>query len=64
MAVVSWMGIFPLAYIFNHLAAYAAPGTPDWARAAVAAALVVAVMSYWAGPVLTRLFRPWLFPTG
>lgn len=62
MAVVSWMGIFPLAYGFNRLLAWLAPGVPGVARAAVAAALVVAAMSYVAGPLLTRLFRPWLFP--
>lgn len=62
MAVVSWLGIFPLAYLFNVLGVQFAPWAPAWARAAVGAALVVLGMTYVVGPRLTKLFRPWLFP--
>jgi antibiotic biosynthesis monooxygenase (ABM) superfamily enzyme len=62
MAVVSWLGIFPLAWAANTLGARFFPDAPSWARAAVGAALVVLGMTYVVGPRLTKLFRPWLFP--
>ena len=63
MTAVSWLGIFPLVYLYSELTQYALPHTtPFIVRIAVITALVVPTMSYLVAPRLTRLFKAWLYP--
>jgi antibiotic biosynthesis monooxygenase (ABM) superfamily enzyme len=63
VAVVTWLGIFPTVYLlFKLLGDILAP----WSllpRIFVLTMLVVAIMTWGVAPQLTRLFRPWLFPS-
>jgi len=61
MTVVSWLGVFPLVYIYVDLASLVLPvSTPAILRILIVTALAVPTMSYVVGPWLTRLFRRWL----
>ncbi len=63
MSVVSWLGIFPLVYVYGLLCNWAVPpDTPAMVRVLVVTVLVVPTMTYIVGPRLTRLFRGWLYP--
>jgi antibiotic biosynthesis monooxygenase (ABM) superfamily enzyme len=63
MSLVSWFGIFPLVFLYDQLLRWALPGdTPLLLKIAANTALVVPTMTYLAGPLLTRLFRTWLYP--
>ena len=67
MAVVTWIGIFPLVYVYERIVSWIMPpGTPILLRIAVITALVVPTMSYVVSPQLTRLFKKWLYarPSG
>ena len=61
MTVVSWLGIFPLVYVYGDILNRIVPaGTPGLVRVLVVTALVVPTMSYMVGPRLTHLFKAWL----
>ena len=63
MTVVTWIGIFPLVYVYERVVSWIMPpGTPIVLRIAVITALVVPTMSYLVSPQLTRLFKKWLYP--
>jgi len=63
MTVVSWLGIFPLVYLYAELFDRILPsGTPVVLKVFVVTALVVPTMSYVVAPRLTRLFKDWLYP--
>ena len=63
MTVVTWIGIFPLAYVYERVVSWIMPpDTPILLRIAVITALVVPTMSYLVSPQLTRLFKKWLYP--
>jgi antibiotic biosynthesis monooxygenase (ABM) superfamily enzyme len=63
MTAVTWLGIFPLVYLYGELLALILPsGTPVVVRILVLTALVVPTMSYVVAPRLTRLFKGWLYP--
>jgi antibiotic biosynthesis monooxygenase (ABM) superfamily enzyme len=63
MTVVTWIGIFPLVYVYERIVSWIIPpGTPILLRIAVITALVVPTMSYFVSPQLTRLFKRWLYP--
>ena len=58
---MTWIGIFPLVYIFGTLFSFILPQDfPIILRAALVTGLVVPAMSYVVGPALTRLFHKWL----
>lgn len=63
VAVVTWLGIFPTVYLlFLLLGEILAP----WGlapRILLLTVLVVLIMTWGVAPQLTRLFRPWLFPS-
>ncbi len=62
MSLVSWFGIFPLVFLYDQLLRWALPiDTPTVLKIAANTALVVPTMTYLAGPLLTRLFRTWLY---
>jgi len=61
---VTWVGIFPLVYLFaTALSMILPPDVPTILRLAIVTGLVVPSMSYAVGPLLTRLFRGWLYAT-
>ncbi|TMH46610.1 MAG: hypothetical protein E6H54_02055 [Betaproteobacteria bacterium] len=61
MSVVSWLGVFPLVYLYGQVVHRIVPlSTPALLRVLIVTALVVPTMSYVVGPCLTRLFRGWL----
>jgi uncharacterized protein len=63
MTVVTWIGIFPLVYIYERVVSWIMPpDTPILLRIAGITALVVPTMSYLVSPQLTRLFKKWLYP--
>ncbi len=63
MTVVTWLGIFPLVYLYAELFNRILPGsTPAIVKVFAVTALVVPTMSYVVAPRLTRLFKNWLYP--
>jgi antibiotic biosynthesis monooxygenase (ABM) superfamily enzyme len=63
MTLVSWLGIFPLVYLYGVALNWVLPSdTPGIARVFAVTALVVPTMTYIVAPRLTRLFRDWLYP--
>jgi uncharacterized protein len=63
MTVVTWIGIFPLVYVYERFVSWIMPrDTPILLRIAVITALVVPTMNYLVSPQLTRLFKKWLYP--
>ena len=63
MTVVTWIGIFPLVYVYQWVvSSITPPDTPVLLRIAVITALVVPTMSYLVSPQLTRVFKKWLYP--
>jgi len=63
MTVVTWMGIFPLVYLYAELFNRILPSTTLVILKVLAVtALVVPTMSYVVAPRLTRLFKNWLYP--
>ncbi|TMH24243.1 MAG: hypothetical protein E6H61_04350 [Betaproteobacteria bacterium] len=63
MTFVSWLGIFPLVYLYAELFDWILPsGTPVVLKVFAVTALVVPTMSYVVAPRLTRLFKSWLYP--
>ena len=63
MSVVTWLGIFPLVFLYDLVLHCILPfDTPTVLKIAANTALVVPTMSYLVGPRLTRLFKSWLYP--
>jgi antibiotic biosynthesis monooxygenase (ABM) superfamily enzyme len=64
VAVVTWLGIFPTVSLLFQATADLLQHWPFLARTMVLTLAVVAVMTWGVAPLLTRLFRPWLFAPG
>lgn len=63
IAVVTWLGIFPTVYLlFLLLGDILAPWSLV-ARIFLLTLLVVGIMTWGVAPRLTRLLRPWLYPS-
>jgi antibiotic biosynthesis monooxygenase (ABM) superfamily enzyme len=63
MTAVTWLGIFPLVYLYGMAFNWILPpGTPGIVNVFAVTALVVPTMSYVVAPRLTRVFRDWLYP--
>ncbi len=63
MTVVTWIGIFPLVYLYAELFnRILPPAMPVILKVFAVTALVVPTMSYVVAPRLTRLFKEWLYP--
>jgi antibiotic biosynthesis monooxygenase (ABM) superfamily enzyme len=63
VAVVTWLGIFPTVYLLFLLLGDLLAPWPLAARLFVLTILVVALMTWGVAPQLTRLLRPWLYPS-
>ena len=63
MIVVTWIGSFPLVYVYERIVSWIMPpSTQKLLRIAVITALAVPTMSYLVSPQITRLFKKWLYP--
>ncbi|WP_025916839.1 antibiotic biosynthesis monooxygenase [Herminiimonas sp. CN] len=63
VAVVTWLGIFPTVYLLFLLLGDVLAPLSLLARIFLLTALVVAIMTWGVAPQLTRLLKPWLFPS-
>lgn len=61
MAVVTWIGVYPLTVLFPFLLRSLFPGWSGWTIGPVVAALIVVSLTWVVMPALTRVFRKWLF---
>jgi uncharacterized protein len=63
MTVVSWIGIFPLVFLYGVAVNWMLPPvTPGIVKVFAVTVLVVPTMSYVVGPRLTKLLKNWLYP--
>lgn len=62
-AVVTWMGIWPLASLFIFLAQFWSSGVPFLVVTAINVAFIVGFMTFLVSPVLTKLMKWFLVPT-
>jgi antibiotic biosynthesis monooxygenase (ABM) superfamily enzyme len=63
VAVATWVGILPvLEVVFFLFVPYLAP-LPPVLRPVVLSAVLIPVMTYGVMPAVTRLLRPFLYPT-
>jgi uncharacterized protein len=59
---MTWIGIFPLVYVLaTILGIVLPPNVPSVLRLALVTGLVVPIMSYVVGPLLSRIFHRWLY---
>ncbi len=61
MAVVTWLALFPLVLILQPLLLWLLYFLPMWTRIMIIAAVMVLLMTYAVMPMMTRVFKPWLF---
>lgn len=64
VAVMTWLGIFPTVYLLFALSGELLAPWPLIGRIFLLTLLVVAIMTWGVAPQLTRLLRPWLYPSG
>jgi uncharacterized protein len=62
-AVATFIGVCPVVTALNFVLAPALKSWPLIASSAVAAACVVVLLTWGVMPVVSRLLRPWLYPT-
>ena len=63
VAVVTWLGIFPTVYLLFLLLSDVLAPWPLLPRIMVITVLVVTLMTWLVAPQLTRLLKPWLYPS-
>jgi antibiotic biosynthesis monooxygenase (ABM) superfamily enzyme len=63
VAVVTWLGIFPTVYLLFLLLGDVLAPWPLLPRIMVITVLVVTLMTWLVAPQLTRLLKPWLYPS-
>lgn len=61
VGLVTWFGICPTVYLVFVVLGPFLQGWSLLPRVALITALVVAAMTWWVAPPLTRAFRPWLY---
>ena len=62
MALVTWLGVNPAVYVFAILVPVAFGMNHPLIELALVNAFVVASLTWFFMPILTRIFRPWLQP--
>ena len=62
MASVTFLGVYPLTSVLPPLYGSLLPSWPHLLRNIVVTATIVAALTWVVMPLLTRVFRPWLFP--
>ncbi|MBB5351667.1 hypothetical protein HNR46_001906 [Haloferula luteola] len=62
MAVVTFLGVYPLTSLLPRWIGPCLPGWHPLAVNGVVTGLIVALLTWWVMPNLTRLFRRWLYP--
>lgn len=63
MAIVTMVGVLPTITVLLYLLAPLMAGLPLFARALILGPIMVMLMTYIIMPLLTRLFKRWLYPT-
>jgi uncharacterized protein len=61
MAVVTWLALFPVVLVVQPVFIWLLDFLPSWTQVMIIAAVMVALMTYVVMPVMTRIFKPWLF---
>ena len=62
MAIVSWLGLFPIVFLIFLAFGPWLPMIPLLPRVAIVTAVVMVLMTWVVMPRLTKLFRGWLYP--
>ncbi|WP_091195622.1 antibiotic biosynthesis monooxygenase [Formivibrio citricus] len=63
VAIATWLGIFPTVYLLFVLLGELLAPWPLIGRIFLLTILVVAIMTWGVAPRLTRLLKPWLYPS-
>ncbi len=62
MAAITWLAIFPLLVVANLTAAALLPRVPPLVRLVPVSLILIALMTWFVMPQMTKWFRFWLFP--
>ncbi|HYM66671.1 MAG TPA: antibiotic biosynthesis monooxygenase [Patescibacteria group bacterium] len=63
MAVITWLAILPLLIIINVAAGPLLAHLPPIARPVPVTVVLIPLMTWAVMPQMTKVFRPWLYPT-
>ena len=63
MATVTIIAIYPLSLFLNPLITGLIPNAPIPLRSLILASILVILMTYLVMPIMTRIFKAWLFPS-
>ncbi|MDB6174731.1 MAG: hypothetical protein JWL59_4042 [Chthoniobacteraceae bacterium] len=63
MALVTFLGVYPLTSVFPRLFKQLLPGWHPLLVNVIVTSLIVACLTWLVMPILIRVFRKWLFPT-
>lgn len=63
-AIVSAIGIYPVISLMPILLRPITNGLPAWLATLVSIAIMMPLMTWVIMPQITRLFKPWLYPSG
>lgn len=63
IAIITWLGIFPTVYMLFYLLGDILAPWSLFTRIMLLTVIVVGLMTWVVAPQLTRLCKPWLFPT-
>jgi uncharacterized protein len=61
MAIVTWLALFPVVLVVQPVMLTLLYFLPSWVQVMIIAAVMVALMTYVVMPVMTKVFKPWLF---
>ncbi len=61
MAIVTWLALFPVVMAVQPVFMWLLDFLPSWTRVMIIAAVMVFLMTYVVMPIMTRIFKPWLY---